>query len=444
MPATRRAPPRPRATIDAPPARHADADASPAPPPAPDPRPDAGRARRLRRAAWRRVLLAVHLWVGLASGGVLSVVGLTGSLYTFAPELGAALNRDLYAARPPAPDAAPLSAADVARRAAEQRGRTVDAVQSIQWPQRERATYQIKLFGDESWWFVDPYTGRVLGRDRDRPSARAAEWLLLVHTSLGMGDVGRTVVGAAALLLALVLVSTGVWLWWPRTAARRRAALRVDLRAPRARRLFDLHSVPGVYAALPLVVLALSGAAWSFPDAARRVADGVTGAAPTPADFWDARSGAPAGRRPLTLGEVLARTEGEFPGYVRRNLWMAGDSTGALYASWHRTAARAAGGEYRPMLFLDRHSGAALVRYDPERAGAGTRLLHVWFPPVHVGEVGGLPGRVLVCVAGLVPLALTVTGVRIWRRRAGGRGARGAAGDRGRSRPVRGAGPATG
>jgi len=418
VPATRRPRPVPRTRLL--PATGAPVAAAPglAPHAAPSAPPDAGRGRRLRRAALRRVLLAVHLWVGLTSGAVLSVVGVTGSLYVFAPEVTAALNPDLFAARPPAGgSAAPLPVLELARRTAAASRRGPDAVESVQWPQRERATFQFKLFGDAAWWFVDPFTGRVLGRDVDRPSAGAAAWLLDVHTSLGLGEWGRRIVGAAALLLALVLVSTGLWLWWPRTAARRRTAFRVDLAAPPARRTLDLHSVPGVYAAVPLVVLALTGAAWSFPDVGRRVVDGITGSAPLPADFWDAQSSAPAGRRPLTLAEVLARTEGEFPGYHRRNLWMAGDSTGALYLSWIRNPRIGAGGEYRPMLYLDRHTGAALVRYDPEQASRGTRLLNVWFPSVHFGEVGGLPTRVAVCAAGFVPLALTLTGVQMWRRR---------------------------
>jgi uncharacterized iron-regulated membrane protein len=44
-----------------------------------------------------------------------------------------------------------------------------------------------------------------------------------------------------------------------------------------------------------------------------------------------------------------------------------------------------------------------------------------WLHPLHNGEAFGLAGRVLACVAGLLPLLLMVTGVQRWadRRRAG-------------------------
>jgi uncharacterized iron-regulated membrane protein len=88
-----------------------------------------------------------------------------------------------------------------------------------------------------------------------------------------------------------------------------------------------------------------------------------------------------------------------------------------VYLSWIRQARIRPGGEYRPMAWLDRYDARPLRVYDPARAPLGTRLTNVWLPPVHFGEVGGTPTRVLACAAGLVPAGLYVTGVLLWRRR---------------------------
>jgi len=40
-----------------------------------------------------------------------------------------------------------------------------------------------------------------------------------------------------------------------------------------------------------------------------------------------------------------------------------------------------------------------------------------WLHPLHGGEALGLTGRILAFVAGLVPIALFVTGVFRWQRR---------------------------
>jgi uncharacterized iron-regulated membrane protein len=96
---------------------------------------------------------------------------------------------------------------------------------------------------------------------------------------------------------------------------------------------------------------------------------------------------------------------------------MTADSTGVVYLSWIRTPRLAAGGEYRPMAWLDRYDARPLRVYDPARAPLGTRLTNVWLPPVHFGEIGGTATRLLACAAGLVPMGLYVTGVLLWRRR---------------------------
>jgi uncharacterized iron-regulated membrane protein len=299
---------------------------------------------------------------------------------------------------------------------------TGGAVESVQWPLRERGTFQLKLFDGDAWLFADPHTGAVLGRDTDRPSVRLVAWLLEVHTSLTLGDVGYLITGGSSLALALALVSSGLFLWWPRRRARVRAALVPRWRgATRRRRLFDLHNVSGAYASALMVVLALTGAYWSFPSAAQRLVDALTGSPPDAAfpatPEAEPRSAWVPGARPLPLGAVLAATDTLFPGHARRNMWMTRDSTGVVYLSWIREPRIAAGGEYRPMAWVDRYSGAVVRRYDPARAPLGTRVTNVWLPPVHYGEVGGLATRVLAFVGGLAPGGLYATGVLLWWRR---------------------------
>ncbi len=395
---------------------------APAAPPRAHPAAAATAARR--RARRRRLVVLAHLWVGLTAGLVVSVVGLTGSLYVFAPELSAALAPELLRVPPASRPLPPLDTREVVRRVEAATGARIE---SVQWPLRGRETYWLKLVGRDAWVFADPRTGAVLGTDRDRAAVRFFEWVLDVHTSLTMGAVGYVVTGASSLALALVLVSTGLFLWWPRRGrplgARVRQALLVRWRGATARRrTFDLHNAVGAWASVPLVALALTGAYWSFPDATQRVVDAITRSAPTPSFDDEPRStprAAPDGRplRARTLDEVLAATGGMFPGYVRRNLWMTGDSTGVVYLSWIREARIAPGGEWRPMAWLDRYDARPLRVHDPERLPLGARVTNVWLPPVHFGEVGGLPTRVLAWLAGLTPAGLYVTGVLLWWRR---------------------------
>lgn len=56
---------------------------------------------------------------------------------------------------------------------------------------------------------------------------------------------------------------------------------------------------------------------------------------------------------------------------------------------------------------------------DPNRFTAGETFLNLMWP-LHNGDALRLPGRILVCITGFVPLVLYVTGIIRWlqKRRA--------------------------
>ena len=81
----------------------------------------------------------MHLWLGLTAGLVLSVVGITGSLYIFEAEIAAYLERDHY--RMATPGSMFSSDIEMAAYVEKQYG---GPIESIQWPKRGRDTYIVK------------------------------------------------------------------------------------------------------------------------------------------------------------------------------------------------------------------------------------------------------------------------------------------------------------
>lgn len=105
---------------------------------------------------------------------------------------------------------------------------------------------------------VDPYSGSVV-----ESWIRRDGWYDLlndIHGTLLIGDLGDRLIEIAA-GLAIVLIVTGLYLWWPRAGGG--SVLVPDLRA-RGRALWkSLHKVIGAYVSLILLVFLVSGLSWA-------------------------------------------------------------------------------------------------------------------------------------------------------------------------------------
>ena len=91
-------------------------------------------------------------------------------------------------------------------------------------------------------------------------------------------------------------------------------------------------------------------------------------------------------------------------------------------------------------VWLDSTSGKVLAVQDARQAQPGS-MVNNWLHPLHEGSAGGLAGRLLVVLCGLLPAILFVTGFLRWKgRRRDCSPPKGGA----RNGPVRSTGPATG
>ena len=108
--------------------------------------------------------------------------------------------------------------------------------------------------------FVNPYTAEVLGEVNQ---ARTVDnFANDVHGSLLLGERGDRLIEIAA-GLAIMLVITGLYMWWPRDKAGRYRALVPRLNFKNRRGWRDLHASLGFYLSLGLVFFLLSGMAWT-------------------------------------------------------------------------------------------------------------------------------------------------------------------------------------
>ncbi len=354
----------------------------------------------------RRWVLWLHLGVGLGLGLLLVVVALSGSLIVFRAEIEDALHASMTRVFPGGSRVALQPILDRAQAA-----HPGAMFHTINLP--TSAGQSVSFWGHDGEGrsfhaFANPYTGELLGADLagDNPT----EWLYHLHANLLAGAVGEQVNGAAAGLW-VVLVITGIALWWPRRGRPWRDAFVVQWRAQWRRRNFDLHRVTGIVVAVPLLLVAITGAYFPFNTPFRWLAETLTGTRAAEASPRS-RSTGPEERR-VSIDEVLDVAVTSFPGAPPNWIHLPENSTDVFSVRFRLP------GEWRlegmNHVHVDPSTGA-LLRVDrhAERSAA-QRMLRAMFP-LHVGTFGGLTTRVIWLLLGLAPLMLLVTGSLMgWR-----------------------------
>lgn len=108
--------------------------------------------------------------------------------------------------------------------------------------------------------YVNPYTLQVLG-ELDN-STRIGSVSERIHGTLLMGDWGDYLIEIAA-GLGVLLVISGLYLWWPRGTNKLAGVLWPRFSAGKRTMWKDLHSVPAFYTSAGLLFFFISGLAWT-------------------------------------------------------------------------------------------------------------------------------------------------------------------------------------
>lgn len=369
----------------------------------------------------RKVAGFLHLWLGLVSGIVVLLLGITGCLFVFQKEISDVLYRDQLFVKPPA-NAVTLPITrlkDIAQKALN-----CNNVYVTTYTHPENAwEFMYYKAGDENALtffgavdayksaFINPYTGELTGiMDYEKNFFVIVKYL---HWSLLLNDkYGQPIVGYSTLIFVVMLI-TGLILWWPRNLKKSNfnKSFKINWKAKFKRLNYDLHNVPGFYAMLITLVLALTGMVWAlkwFQTIVYVVASqSVT--TPKPNTFVSG-SRATALKAPLNIAFETARRQ--FPDARRITLSVPdeGDKSGLISASGYRGKE-----DYydADAIYFDQFTGAALGRENFKDKNNGEKLIRMNYD-IHVGVILGLPGKILAFFGSFVAASLPVTGFIIW------------------------------
>jgi len=198
-----------------------------------------------------------HFYAGLIVAPFLVVLALTGMIYLFNDEINDALYPHLHRV---VPGAVSVQTTDMVRAALRAQPGALVRIDLPGAPDRAAVVFIQPEAGARRLVYVNPYTGEALGSLVYERTL--VGWADAMHGSLMMGEVGDRIVELAA-CWALVLIVTGLCLWWPRGLKGPGGVLYPRLWG-RGRMLWrDLHAVTGMWAALLIVFLILSGLPWA-------------------------------------------------------------------------------------------------------------------------------------------------------------------------------------
>lgn len=361
-------------------------------------------ATRLYGLLWRW-----HFLAGVVVFPLLFVISVTGSLYAFQPELERWLHADLLVVEPVA-GAQRRGLDELAAAAARACKPTALYVR----PERDRSMLATcEEDGREAYF--DPYSAALIGERQVKSTLFGVVFAL--HWELMLGDPGRLAIEWAT-SWAVLLMASGVALWWPR-GKRRGGGVWYPRRELKARQwLRDLHAVGGAYALPVLFLISATGLLWTIHAGDQRwhplTEDELH-------DAWDhpAKSKVVAEQPRIGFDAALVRAGIALASEHRTLYTTLPDKPDDAYVFYLYDQTYESPSD-QLSVWVDAYSGEVLRTADwGDRNWAGKFDSSKY--AIHVGALLGLPGRIAACLAGLVLAALCVTGPWMWwKRRARG------------------------
>lgn len=367
----------------------------------------------------KRLAGKIHLWLGIPTGLVVFIIGVTGALYCFAPEL-----QNLQPYRTIKKENKRFLPPSRLREIAQAKLPGKD-LQRIYYDNRDKAVMILFAKKDEYSYsiFINPYSGEILkmrNNDQDFLSV-----VLQIHRTLKI-PYGHEIIRWSTVIF-LFLVITGIIQWWPKNRRTAKQGFFIKWRASPKRLNYDLHKVLGFYVSWIAVFSALTGLMFAFENYANFIYK-ITGAGHSVIQekppLSDTIKSTATGVEPIDL--VWQKIQPElhikyaaamFVLPVSKNgpiLLRANPEKEALYKTDFRYFDQYSGKEFPGAFVWGRYK-------DAQTTADYIKRMNYDF---HTGAIAGLPGRVALFFAALVVASLPLTGFYFWWGKKRKRGSR--------------------
>jgi len=362
----------------------------------------------------KKLIGKIHLWLGLSSGLVVVLLGVTGCILAFETEIRS-LTEPFRKVRVEDKVLLPPSAL----KSIADKHLVYGKALGIEYPGVGKAA--VAAYYDEENYelvFMNPYSGEVLKHknmpdDFFRIILDGHFYLWLPH------DIGQTIAASATLVFLFMMIS-GLILWWPKNKAARKQRFSIKWTARWRRKNYDLHNVLGFYMTWVCIFIAITGLVFGFQWFAKSV-------------YWVSSGGETMVEHKHPLSDTTQNSSFQ---NIADHLWqehrkdvLENESIGVYLASLSTDPVEIVV-NHRPGTYYnsdfyhyDQYTGKELPVFDAyagkfKDATVADKIVRMNYD-IHVGAIIGLPGKIMAFFASLIASSLPITGFYIWwgRRR---------------------------
>lgn len=357
-----------------------------------------------KRITLKYLIRQLHLILGLASGLVVVIVALTGSLYVFEQEGRELFQHDFYHVQHVGHARLPFM-------------QMADTVKSY-YPKEKINSIRFKEDKDAAIIFyskkdkaisVDPYTAKIIGvKDLNHDFFEIDED---IHKHLLLGNMGSVIIKCNVLIF-LVMCISGLILWWPKQRRFFKKAVTINFKTKNWKLLnWELHSVLGFYALIVLLTISMTGIFFVY-DSAKSTVAFLTGQ-PVPKKEKKLKSKTQKDKI-YSIDEAYAAMASANPGASETFITPPADSIGTIriLMRYPSTIVR-----NQSSMYFNQYTGKVLKtdRYQDytayDKVAQSNRN-------IHIGNFGlGIGGKIIWFLSGLTAASLPITGFMVWLNR---------------------------
>lgn len=361
---------------------------------------------------FKKLVRKLHLWLGLGSGLIVVILGITGCLLAFETEIRNLTENFQKVKIENRPVLSPSQLKAIADKVFAP-GQAL-GVEYLGEGKAARAAY----YDEERYELVylNPYSGAVL-KHKDMGSD-FFRIVLSGHYNLWLPEeIGQPIVSSATLIFVVMMIS-GLILWWPKNKAGAKQRFSVKWSAKWRRVNYDLHNVLGFYMTWVAIFLALSGLIFGFEWFAKSVYFVASGGEAMVEHSHPLSDSTQPAKYPNMADYLWNKYKGDVKPHESMGVYFAVTQGDPIELAINHKPGTYYNSDY---LHFDQYTGEELVApgsYAGSFADAklADKIIRMNYD-IHVGAILGLTGKTLAFFGSLIAASLPITGFLIWRGR---------------------------